>query len=478
LTPLIGFAPDADPTTPGLLIDCANLVPNLNGMEGAPTLSTPSGVPVLSESSLGSSIVTKLDGSRRIFSGGQTKIYELVGGVWTDRSRGGGYTGSNESYWSVAQFGDATLMSNGADTMQRSTLGAFADIAGAPKAQIVFSVGSFVMALNTDSYTDQWHCCAAFDDTSWTESITTQAASGRLVSQPGPITAGARLGEYAIAYKAKSIYLGQYVGAPAVWDWVQVRGGNAGCIGKNAICDINGAHFFVGEDNFWMFDGTAPQPLADGVLRKWFATNCNPAIKYKTFCAFDKTTNLVWIFYPSTSSTTLDSALVYHVISKRWGRVTVNVESVFEYVSAAMTIDGLDSLAATIDTLPDVPFDSPYWLYGGRTLAVVNTSHQVQSFSGLTDTSSMTTWNAGDDYTFSCLQRVKLRFTTKPTTATLQSYYKNNSGDDWTIGQSVTMTDSKFDLLESARWHKALITFSGPVAITAMDAVAEQDGEE
>lgn len=478
MTPIVGFMPDADPTTPGILTDCTNLIPNLIGMEGAPTLTAPVGVPSLSEASLGAAVVTKLDGTRRVFSGGQTKIYELIGGAWADKSKVGGYTGSNESYWSIAQFGDATLMSNGTDTIQRSTVGAFSDISGAPKAQIVFSVGAFVMALNTDSYSDEWHCCAAYDDTNWTQSITTQSASGRLVSQPGPITAGARLGEYAIAYKGRSIYLGQYVGAPAVWDWVQVRGGNAGCVGKNAICDINGSHFFVGEDNFWIFDGTQPVPLADGVLKNWFATNCNPAIKYKTFCAFDKITNLVWIFYPSTSSTTLDSALVYHVISKRWGRVTVGVGAVFEYVTSALTIDQLDTVASTIDTLPQVPFDSPYWLFGGRALAVVDTNMAVKSFTGATDTSSMMTGSAGDDYQFSCMQRVKLRFTTKPGSATLRAYHKNNSGDDWTTGQLVSMTDSKFDFLQSARWHRAGISFTGPVAITAMDAVVEQDGLE
>lgn len=122
-------------------------------------------------------------------------------------------------------------------------------------------------------------------------------------------------GEYAIAYKQRSIYLGQYVGAPTVWNWLQVPGGDAGCVGKEAICDIGGAHFFVGDDNIWIFDGTRPIPVADGYVRQFFFDNSNPSYRYKTICVFDRQNNRVWVFYPSLSSQTPDSALVY-VIAK------------------------------------------------------------------------------------------------------------------------------------------------------------------
>ena len=480
MTPILGLAPDADQATPGLVADCENLIPALIGMEGAPAASTPSGVPALVAACQGASVVTRLDGTRRVLAGTQTAIVELVGGAWADRTRVGAYTGGIDSRWSVAQFGDATLMANRADVIQRSTSGVFADIATAPKAQVVFSVGSFVMALNTHDGAekpDGWHCCAAFDDTNWTPSVATQAASGRLVSTPGPLTAGARLGEYAVAYKTRSIFLGQYVGSPVVWDWTPIAGGEAGCVGKDAICDIGGAHFFVGDDNFWLFDGTRPQPIGDGVLRQWFVSNSDPANKYKTQCVFDRETNRVWVFYPSKGSSTLDAALVYHVQSQKWGRSNLAIQSALTYVSPGITIDGLSALSATIDGLPDVPFDSQFWLTGGRALSVFNTSNQLQSLAGSSTTSSMTTGEVGDDDNVILLKRIRLRYGVAPTSANVQTSHMPNSGGTFVNGVSGAMNDGKFDTLKAARWHKARIDFTGPVRVTHIAAQFVPVGE-
>lgn len=473
MIPLTGFAPDADVTTPGLITSCTNLIPYLNGMEGAPEPATPASTPVLAAACIGAAVVSKLDDTRRIIAGTTTKLYELLAGTWTDIGRAAAYTGGVDTRWSITQFGDATLCANRSDVIQRSTGAAFADVATAPKAEILFTVGAFVMALNLNDGSekpDGWQCCAAFDDTSWTPSLATQATAGRLVATAGRLTAGMRLGEYAIAYKQRSIYLGQYVGAPTVWNWLQVPGGDAGCIGKEAICDIGGAHFFVGDDNLWIFDGTRPIPVADGYVRQFFYDNSNPSYRYRTVCVFDKQKNLVWIFYPSLSSQTLDSALVYHVNAKKWGVANRNIEAALNYVSTGVTIDGLSSISSTIDGLAPYSFDSQFWLSGGKSLSVFNTSHQLQAMTGDSTGSSMTTGEVGDDDGISALNKIRLRYARAPTAATVQTFVQKNSGTGFTAGANGAVLDGKFDLRQSSRWHKATFTFTGPVRVTHMDA--------
>lgn len=479
MVPVLGFAPDADQATAGVLADCENLIPALVGMEGGPSAVTPAGVPALSGACLGASVVYKLDNSRQLFAGTQTALYELIAGAWTDRSRAGSYTVGSDSRWMIAQFGDATLACSGSEPIQRATAGAFADIAGAPRAEVLFSVGAFVMALNTNDGAvkpDGWHCCAVFDDTSWTPSITTQAASGRLVATPGRITAGLRLGEYAVAYKDRSIYLGQYVGAPVVWDWVQVPGGSVGCVGKLAICDIGGVHFFVGHDNFWLFDGTRPQPLGDGVIRQWFVNNCSREFIQKTVCAFDRENNRVWIFYPSVGATECDSAIVYHVQSKQWGRSNRSIQCALTYVSPGYTIDTLSALAATIDTLPAISFDSQFWNAAASSLAVFNTSNQLQTLSGASDASSLTTGEVGDDEAVMLLQQIRFRYGLAPASAAVQTRYMPNSGGAYVDGVSGALNDGKFDTLKAARWHKAIVGFTGPVRVTHLNAKMKPAG--
>ena len=477
---LIGFMPDAEATTPGILTDCNNLVPYDNGLAGAPSGVIPASVPTLAAACIGAATVTKLDGVRRLFSGTTTKLYEL-GGSWADVSRVGNYAGGIDTRLSFAQFGNATLVANGVEKIQRSASGAFADITSAPVAKIIFSVGAFVMALNTNDGAvkpDGWHCSASFDDTDWTASLTTLSAKGRLVSTPGALTAGGRLGEYAVAYKEKAIYVGQFVGAPSVWDWQQIPGGEAGCVGQEAWCDIGGAHLVVGQDNLWLFDGSRPVAIADGSVRQWFYNNSSPLYRYKIKCVFDRQTNLAWIFYPSKNSSVPDQALVYHVPSKRWGKVTLTLQAVMDYVSAGTTIDGLSSISATINGLASFSFDSQFWLTGGRSLAYFDTANQLRSLTGTSQSSSMTTGHAGDDDRVTRLSKIRLRFAPgyNPASASVQTFSAMNQGDALTPRSTSTINDGKFDVLQEARFHVGRFAFTGDMRVIGISADLKPTG--
>jgi len=484
MTPLLGFMPDADVTVPGVLVDCVNFIPYENGMEGGPVASTPTDVPALAAECLGAAVLTNLAGVRRIIAGTATKLYELAGGVWSDVSRVAAYGATTDFRWSMAQFGNTTLAANKSDAMQRSTgTGiAFADIATAPKADIIFSVGSQVMALNVNDGVDKpdgWHVCAANNETDWTTSSTTLAASGRLVSTPGVLTAGARLGEFAVAYKNKAVFVGRFVGAPSIWDWTPVAGGESGCVGKEALCDLGGVHFYVGDDNLWFFDGTRPIPAADGAVRQWFNDNCSPSFRYRSKAVFDRARNRVWLFFPSVSSQVCDSAIVYHVQTKQWGRADRSIQATLNYISSGLTYDTWSSAGATYDALPAVSFDSAFWLAGSQALAAFNTSNQLQTINQTSTGSSFTTGDAGDDDSTSLIDKVKLRYASNaaPAAATIQMFSKANSGEALTMGTTSTLNDGKFDVLQEARWHRAVITFTGPVRVTGIDARLKPVGE-
>ena len=476
---LLGFLPDAPETTPGVLTDCTNLIPSDVGMKGAPTAVIPSSIVALADACIGAATITKLDDTRRIFAGTTTHLYELSGSSWTDVSFAA-YAGGVDTRWSFAQFGNTSLAANLADTIQRSnTSGAFASIATAPKAKIIFTVGSQVMALNTNDGVvkpNGWHCCASFDDTNWTPDVSTLAASGQLVGTPGQITAGGRLGEYAVAYKERALHLGQFVDAPDVWDWRAIDG--AGCVGQDAWCDLDGSHFIVGPDCFWMFDGSRPTPVGVGEVRQWFYDNSSPTLRSKTQCIYDRQNGHIWIFYGSKNAASLDMALVYHLPTKKWGLVTQSIEAAMNYVASGTTIDGLSAIAATIDNLEGYSFDSQYWLTGGRALSVFNTSHQIQTLTGVCDTSGFVTGDAGDDDLYTFLSMIRLRFSpsAKPATASVQVFGKAEGGDTLTAGPAASMYDGRFDVMQSARYHRAAFVFTGDHEVLALGAALTPEG--
>lgn len=474
MMPLVGFAPDTNPTADGVLTDCTNLVPFEAGFQGAPSPVAVNAATLAAECR-GAVVATKLDGSRRIFAGTVDHLYELSGSTWTDRTRTPSiYTGGTDTRWSFCQFGDTTIAANQSDTIQSSSTGAFTDIAGAPKAKVVVSAtNNFVIAFNTIDATygtspDRWWCCAQNDQTNWTPNVSTSANTGRLVAVEGPIQAALPLGNYVIAYKARGIFLGAYAGSPDVWDWTLVPGGEAGAVGQDAVCDIGGAHFFVGNDNFWFFDGTRPVPVGVGVVRQWFLKNSNPAYRYRTKVTYDRQTSLISISYPSlTSSGTCDARLVYHVGTKMWGRADATVQAPLNFIAPGLTINAMDSLFATINAIPNIPLGSQYWASGGQTAAYFDATNQLVSLTGGSVSSGFTTGDLGDDDGVTLLDKLRVRFTTRPATATATSYFKFSEGDSLQQGAMSSLNDGKFDLRQSGRFHRARVDMTGDHKVTA-----------
>src|SRR5690606_32918449 len=123
---LLGYMPDADQTTPGVLLDCDQIVPTVRGIAGAPS-PTSTGLAAASATVTGAAMVQKLDNSTRLFAGSSEKIEEATSATsWTDRSASGGYTGNEP--WRFAQFGDVTLATNKAEAIQASSSGSFATV--------------------------------------------------------------------------------------------------------------------------------------------------------------------------------------------------------------------------------------------------------------------------------------------------------------------------------------------------------------
>src|SRR3546814_18741503 len=88
-----GFAPDADPATPGILTDCDAIVPTTAGLAAANSLVA-SELPALAADATSAFSAELLDGSKRLFAANATGIYAATSGGWTDSWRAPGYTGS------------------------------------------------------------------------------------------------------------------------------------------------------------------------------------------------------------------------------------------------------------------------------------------------------------------------------------------------------------------------------------------------
>lgn len=117
--PIKGFTPSVDPTTPGAVLACSNMVPTIRGMRAAPS-PTPFGNPAFPAPVTGAATAELLTGSYRTFAGTATDLYEIVANANNNVSAvAGGYTGG-ANRWRFVQFGNATVATNGANPLQQS----------------------------------------------------------------------------------------------------------------------------------------------------------------------------------------------------------------------------------------------------------------------------------------------------------------------------------------------------------------------
>jgi hypothetical protein len=485
---LIGYAPDVDPTIEGVITDCAAFVPSERGMEGAPS-SVDVGIDALVAACYGALTVRKLDDSFRTVAGTRTKLYELSGVNWSDvtRASGGDYNCGVDNFWRFAQFGDTTLAINKADTLQASSSGQFADVANAPKADIIETVGNNVVIANTDEVTfgdspNRWWVCATRDHTDWVPNVNTGCATNTLVSTPGRIFAARRFGEQIVFYKERSMYIGTFVGPPVILDVQQIPG-DAGCSSQEAVVNVgtsdNPVHIFMGADDFWRFDGARPIPLGSP-LRKTVFAELNGTYAYKIKTLHDRINSRIYFYYPSNSGDgTIDKCVVYHYKENRWGRDDRSIEAALEFLTGGITYDTLDDYYPTYDAMPsDISYDSPFWTQGSSRRGFFDSLHTLNSLEGVAENSSFTTGDFGDDDNYYLLSRVKPVWLTKPVSAQMTNYHKANSGDPRIMGTTTQMVNSRFDILVSDRWHSSMFEMVGDCELAVVNAQLQADGSE
>ena len=117
------------------------------------------------------------------------------------------------------------------------------------------------------------------------------------------------------------VYSMQFIGPPFTFSF-SVLGEISGTISKNAATTIEGASFWMGVDNFYMYDGavrTLPCPVLQHVFDDF-----NQVQREKVFAGQNIKFNEIWWFYPSGSSDDIDRYVIYNYIDNNWSIGTLD----------------------------------------------------------------------------------------------------------------------------------------------------------
>lgn len=148
----------------------------------------------------------------------------------------------------------------------------------------------------------------------WTPSIS--STSGEVILAGGTEIRGAIRSRNAIfVWTDSSMYTQQFVGPPFVFNFQQV-GTNCGLIAPHAAIDVDGIAYWMGENNFYAFDGRVRNLPC--TVRRYLYDSFNEVNKDKVFAGINSEFNeIIWL-YPDQNSIEPNSYIIFNYKENTW----------------------------------------------------------------------------------------------------------------------------------------------------------------
>ena len=148
----------------------------------------------------------------------------------------------------------------------------------------------------------------------WTPTSTNTAGDIRL-SQGSEIVTAVRTSRQILIWTDRSLHSIQFIGPPFTFG-TALLGDNVRIAGPNAVVSVNDSVFWMGQENFYRYDGRI-QPVPCTV-RDYIFSDINRNQSFKIYCGSLASQTEVWWFYPSASSEECDRYVVYNYGENTW----------------------------------------------------------------------------------------------------------------------------------------------------------------
>ena len=225
--------------------------------------------------------------------------------------------------WSLDSWGEYLIACASSDgkiyewQLDRTTPTVAAQVANAPinNRGVFVTEERFVFALGAGGDPRNVAWCDREDNTTWTPDATNEAGDYTLQT-PGFIQSAFRVRGQTLILTDQDAHSATYIGSPYVYGFQRV--GNAcGVISKKSGAVAEGNCFWMGANNFYMYDGSMvkelPSEVDDYVLR-----NINNDQKSKVAAVSNSKFNEIWWFYPSGDSLENNKYVIYNYRENTW----------------------------------------------------------------------------------------------------------------------------------------------------------------
>ena len=150
--------------------------------------------------------------------------------------------------------------------------------------------------------------------TDWTPTATNTAGSIRL-SQGSEIVTAVRTTRQTLVFTENSLHSVQFIGPPFTFG-TAILGTNVRIAGPNTAIAVNDLVFWMGQENFYVYDGRInPIPCS---VRQYVFDDINRNQSFKFFAGSLSSNSEVWWYYCSENSNEIDRYVIYNYLEKTW----------------------------------------------------------------------------------------------------------------------------------------------------------------
>jgi hypothetical protein len=347
---------------------------------------------------------------------------------------------------------------------------------GAPNDPVaIIEAGSF---FNFVFYGNAWACSAAGNDQLYDFTVADLSAGDTLTDTPGPIVAGNKFNRNMMAYKGQGVYLGTFVGAPVIWQWLLLDP-LIGTWGPGCVCNMGNMHALVGLDDFYINNGVQLMPIqgpqgGPNPVRQWFfgtvgagssettVGDLNKLYAFNIESIYDLQLGIAFWYYPSQASVgPNDSWIAWNKNTGTWTHGRQAIDCLFQpRLLPATTGDGT-SRVGFFEGTTHLPKQ-----YGNKT-----------AVAGL---ATFTTGDWGDGVNFQFSEKALLFFKAKPISCNAQGRSRANSGDVYTLGDHAQMdaqNQNTLSLIMNDVWLSYIVQLTGDFEVMGMWVSMERAGE-
>ena len=150
--------------------------------------------------------------------------------------------------------------------------------------------------------------------TDWTPTATNTAGDIRL-SQGSEIVTAIRTTRQILVFTENSLHSVQFVGAPFIFGTALI-GTNVRIAGPNTAIAVNDVVFWMGQENFYLYDGRIQ--IIPCSVREYVFNDINRNQSFKFFSGSLSSNSEVWWYYCSASSDEIDRYVIYNYLEQVW----------------------------------------------------------------------------------------------------------------------------------------------------------------